>query len=93
MIYAVDKYMDAIKVKKEREYEPFGSNVGTENLKYHYFDTENEARQFIRKRSLDAYYAAEAEVAKAQRRHNKNCKKYPSIKLALSSAAADSSSK
>lgn len=77
MIYAVDKYMDSIKVKTERETIPaFG---GTREDKYHYFDIENDARAFIRKRSLDAYYAVEAAVDKARNRHNRNCKKFPPI--------------
>jgi hypothetical protein len=46
---------------------------------YVFFHTENEARQFIRKRSLDAYYAAEAECEKARRRHNRNCKRFAAL--------------
>ena len=74
MIYAVDRFMDHIRVKKEREYD----SVFKQD-KYHYFDTENEARSFIRTRSLDAYYAAEAAAEKARLKHNRNCKKYPPI--------------
>lgn len=72
MIYAVDRYMDQIRVKKERE-------IVLKQEKYHYFDTENEARSFIRTRSLDAYYAAESAAEKARKRHNRNCKRFPTI--------------
>ena len=73
MIYAVSKFQDWIKPRKE----PHDGNYADQ---YVYFHSENEARAFIRKRSVEAYYEAEAAVEKARKRHNRNCKKYPPIK-------------
>lgn len=76
--YAVSKYADQIRKKKEED--------GRPTSMYLFFDSENEARSFIRKRSYDAYLAAEEAVEKARKRHNRNCKKFPPIKASPNAA-------
>lgn len=89
MIYAVDKYMDWLKLKDKRETVPGFSNA-TEP-KYHYFDTEREARDFIRKRAQDGVRKAEHALDKAIARSRRCYKKFPPIKLTEPSPPATSS--
>lgn len=76
MIYAVDHYMDQIRVKAKREYDGI-----LKKDKYHYFDVERDARDFIRKRAQEAVRHAEAELDRALARSRKCYKKFPPVKI------------
>ena len=71
-IFAVDKWQDKIMLKDKREYEPCSKTVE----KHHYFDTEEDARLFIRKRSGDAMFKAVDALRKAEARERKCWKKF-----------------
>ena len=74
MIYAVERYMDVLKVKNEEETVPgFG---GTREPKYHYFKSEADARAFIRKRAEEARDKAKRELARAEARLKRCNKKF-----------------
>ena len=73
MIYAVDRYQDILKVKEKRETIP--SFSGRED-KYHYFDTEEEARAFLRQRADAACAKAEKSLALAIVRTKKCQRKF-----------------
>ena len=70
MLYAVDKYLDQIRTKKERE------TLWGGEYKYHYFETEDEARRFIVKRANDARVGAEKALVSARLRVIKCAKKF-----------------
>ena len=75
MIYAVDKYLDVLKVKQEKEF--FGAEP-----KYHYFDTEDQAKHFIRERALQEFLKEEKKCEAARRRVNRVGKKFGALPFA-----------
>lgn len=72
-LFAVSKYFDQIKVKAEREFEMY-TKPPVE--KYHYFDTEQEAKTFIADRAFALVTAAERALTKAEQRYKKCLKKF-----------------
>lgn len=80
MIYAVDRYLDVIKVKLERETVPGFSGLQD---KYHYFDSEPHAKTFIRARAEKELAVAERRLRAAQARVRK-CERKFSFQLQLS---------
>lgn len=76
MIYAVDKYIDVIRQKAERETVP---GFNGRDPKYHYFDTEEAALSFMVKRADEecakaekAMHRAKARVTKCYRKLNES---------------------
>lgn len=75
-IFAVDKYVDRLFTPAKKEMAPgWNSEKAT---KHHYFDTENEAKNFIIQRAFNAIAPAEDALILAQKRHQKCLKKYGS---------------
>lgn len=72
MLYAVERYMDVLKVKAERETVPDWG--GKRCDKYHYFDVEQDAKDFIIARAEQRSLEAENEFIVAKRRAQK-CKR------------------
>ena len=70
MIYAVDKYVDRLFSTAKKE---TGWN---DEDKYHYFDTEQDAKDFIINRALTKVDLAESALRQAQKRYQKCLKKY-----------------
>jgi cellobiose-specific phosphotransferase system component IIA len=70
-VWAVDKYLDLIREKREREYYSAGGAP-----KYEYFDTLYEAREFILRRAEKEVLKAENALRLARNRHRKCVKKF-----------------
>lgn len=70
MVWAVDKWADALKEKRGREKDIIGQPV------YHYFETREEACQFIVSRAEKKVTDAEQALKKAREHHRKCIKKY-----------------
>lgn len=69
MIYAVEVHLDVIKVKQERE-------TLHGHSKYHYFETHDAARRFIRERAAKEYQDAADQYRKARERMYRVRKKF-----------------
>ena len=69
MIYAVEKYMDVIKAREKRHDPPYDGH-------YVYFDTEQEAKDFIVSRARTKLANAEAAMKNAKRKLAKVVKKF-----------------
>jgi hypothetical protein len=80
--------MDQIRVKKEREHDAI-----LKQEKYHYFDTEQEANDFIRKRAQTEVRNAELALDKAIERSRKCYRKFPIFKIASPTAAVSDGGK
>jgi hypothetical protein len=73
VIWAVDKYQDILKQKAERETIPGYSG---REPKYHYFDTEAEAKSFLRLRAKAECEKVEKLLINARKRVLKCEKKF-----------------
>lgn len=73
MIFAVERYMDAFKVKYERETVP---GFAKREDKYHYFETEAQAREFLCHRAKINLENAEAKARAAKKRLQKCRRKF-----------------
>lgn len=70
-LFAVDPYVDQIRVKKERKYCPILKRFDAE-----YFDTEKDAKLFLIARAEKRVLEAEDKLAKAKGRLKKCVKKW-----------------
>jgi hypothetical protein len=70
-MWAVDKFMDALKERPDADCKP-----GSALVRYEYFESEAEAKKFIRKRAIDAVQDAQRALANANARHAKVMRKF-----------------
>ena len=71
VLYAVDPYLDQVRVRTERRYCQIMKRFDAE-----YFETESAAKKFIIERAMARVLKAEDELRKAKDRHRKCLRRF-----------------